>query len=73
MLSLIGDIALEGSEPRLHAHVVLGLEDGTTKGGHLLKATVWPTLEVTLSETPGCLRKKHDDETGLALIDLASS
>ena len=70
VLSLIGDVALEGSEPKLHAHVVVGLEDGSTRGGHLLKATVWPTLEVILSETPGYLRKKHDDETGLALIDL---
>jgi predicted DNA-binding protein with PD1-like motif len=38
VLSLIGDIALNGGEPELHAHVVRGRRDGTTKGGHLLEA-----------------------------------
>lgn len=72
VLSLIGDVALEDGEPKVHAHVVVGLEDGATRGGHLLKATVWPTLEVVLSETPGYLAKRHDDETGLALIDIGT-
>jgi uncharacterized protein len=72
VLSLIGDIALEDGEPKVHAHVVVGLEDGATRGGHLLKGTVWPTLEVILSETPGYLAKRHDDETGLALIDIGT-
>ena len=72
VLSLIGDIALESGEPKVHAHVVVGLEDGSTRGGHLLKAIVWPTLEVVLTETPGYLAKRHDDETGLALIDLGT-
>jgi uncharacterized protein len=33
VLSLIGDIALAGQEPKLHAHVVLGKADGTACGG----------------------------------------
>jgi predicted DNA-binding protein with PD1-like motif len=70
VLSLVGDIALEKGEPKIHAHVVVGREDGSTRGGHLIDAVVWPTLEVILTETPGYLKKRHDDETGLALIDL---
>src|SRR6185312_2026029 len=35
VLSLIGDIALQDGEPRVHAHVVVGRSDGTTRGGHL--------------------------------------
>jgi len=31
-------------------HAVLGLSDGTTRGGHFLKGIVRPTLEVTIVE-----------------------
>jgi hypothetical protein len=67
---LIGDIATEDGEPALHAHAVLGRRDGSTVGGHLKRAIVWPTLEVIVTETPEHLRKRIDDETGLALITL---
>ena len=67
---MVGDIALEGEEPQVHAHVVVGRRDGMAMGGHLLEAHVRPTLEVVLVESPEHLRKKTDPETGLALIDL---
>ncbi|MDX1658396.1 MAG: PPC domain-containing DNA-binding protein [Nitriliruptorales bacterium] len=70
VLSLVGDIALNDGEPEVHAHVVVGREDGTTAGGHLKAASVWPTLEVVVTETPSHLQKTVDEETGLALIDL---
>ena len=72
VLSMIGDIALSRGEPKLHAHAVLGKSDGTTCGGHLLQAHVWPTLEVVLTESPSHLRRKLDEETGLALIDISA-
>jgi predicted DNA-binding protein with PD1-like motif len=69
VVSLVGDIA-EGDEgePKVHAHVVLGKSDGVALGGHLLEARVRPTLEVMLVESPEHLRRKHDPESGLALI-----
>jgi uncharacterized protein len=71
-LSLIGDIAAaDDGMPTVHAHAVLGLSDGTTRGGHLLRAMVQPTLEVTLAETPAHLHRRRRPELGLALIDLA--
>ncbi len=70
VLSLIGDVALEGGEPKVHAHVVVGRSDGSTRGGHLIEAHVRPTLEVILVESPAHLRKEHDPESGLALIRL---
>lgn len=70
VLSMIGDIALKEGEPQLHAHVVLGRRDGTTRGGHLLEAYVRPTLEVVLEESPAHLQKKTSEEFGLALIEL---
>jgi hypothetical protein len=70
VLSLIGDIALDQAEPKLHAHAVVGTRDGSAHGGHLLEATVWPTLEVVLTESPKYLKRRMDPEVGLALIDL---
>lgn len=72
MLSLIGDIALKDGQSQVHAHVVLGRSNGTTRGGHLLSGTVRPTLEVNINESPKHLQKRYDEETGLALIDLRS-
>lgn len=70
VLSLVGNVSLEKGEPKIHAHVVLGLADGTTRGGHLLEAHVRPTLELVLTESPVQLRRRFDPEVGLALIDL---
>jgi uncharacterized protein len=67
--SLIGDVALSPEGERsLHVHLVLGKRDGTALAGHLAEAHVRPTLEVTLIESPACLRKACDAESGLALI-----
>ena len=70
VLSLVGDVALEGDKPKIHAHVVLGKRDGTAHGGHLLEAHVRPTLEVMLIESPATLRRIFDPESQLALIDI---
>ena len=71
VLSLVGDITLtEKDEPKIHAHVVLGRSDASTRGGHLIEARVRPTLEVMLVESPKHLRRKHDPQSGLALIQL---
>ncbi len=70
VLSLIGDVALQQGKPKVHAHVVVGLSDGSTRGGHLLKAYVRPTLEVILTESPQHMRREFDDSAGLALIKI---
>jgi predicted DNA-binding protein with PD1-like motif len=68
VLSFTGDIALQNSDPALHAHAVLGRRDGSTVGGHVQRLIVWPTLEVIVTEAPVHLHKKVDEETGLALV-----
>src|ERR671939_136977 len=35
VLSLVGAIASDGDETKVHAHVVVGKRDGTAHGGHL--------------------------------------
>lgn len=69
VLSLIGDVAVADDQPEVHAHVVLGRQDGSTIGGHLKRGRVFPTLEVILTESPTHLRKRYDEKTGLTLID----
>jgi predicted DNA-binding protein with PD1-like motif len=70
LLSLLGVVTLDGEKPKLHAHVVVGRRDGSVAGGHLLEGHVWPTLEVIIEESPRHLRRRHDAETGLTLLDL---
>ncbi len=71
VLSLVGTIApKEDGGPQVHAHVVLGRSDGTTRGGHLLEAHIRPTLEVIVVESPQHLQRRTDEETGLPLIRL---
>src|SRR5712671_3445851 len=67
---LPGIIALgPDGNPALHIHCVLGRRDGAALAGHLIEGKVRPTLEVILTESPAHLRKRHDPESGLALID----
>jgi predicted DNA-binding protein with PD1-like motif len=70
VLSLLGDIAVGEDGPTPHLHAVVGLADGTTRGGHLLEGRVWPTLEVIVRDSPAALAKIHRPELGLALINL---
>lgn len=71
VITLNGDVVRnEKDEPDLHAHVVLGLSDGSTRGGHLQQGIVRPTLEVTITETPGHLVRRMQPGLGIALIDL---
>jgi uncharacterized protein len=69
VLSLIGDIAKgDDGKSSLHLHAVLGLQDGSVRGGHFLSGVVRPTLEVVISETATHLRRKKRADLGIALI-----
>ena len=70
VLSLLGVVTLDGEKPKLHAHIVVGTSDGNARGGHLLEGHVWPTLEMIVEESPRHLQRRHDPESGLALLDL---
>ena len=71
VLSLMGDIAQgDDGKASLHLHAVLGLQDGSLRGGHFLSGSVQPTLEVTISETVLHLRRKKRDDLGIALISI---
>jgi predicted DNA-binding protein with PD1-like motif len=70
VLTLVGDIVPdEKGKASLHAHTVLGRSDGSTRGGHLQKGHVRPTLEITITETPAHLTRRKHPELGIALIE----
>ena len=71
MASMLGDIGLDDAgAPALHVHIVLGRRDGGALAGHLVEATVRPTLEVVITETPSHVHRRKDPATGLNLIRL---
>jgi predicted DNA-binding protein with PD1-like motif len=76
VLSLVGNIARDdrrGGAAIAHAHAVLGLKNGETRGGHLFSGVVRPTLEIILVETPVHLHRTMRPELGMALIDLSGA
>jgi predicted DNA-binding protein with PD1-like motif len=50
VLSLLGGIAPGDDGPQVRAQVVLGLADGSTRGGLLLAGTVGPSLDIAVRD-----------------------
>jgi len=73
VLSLVGDIGMGSDDkPVVHAHVTLGRESGRTFGGHLIAATVSPTLEVFVTGYPQAMKKRLDVTDDVELFQLAT-
>jgi predicted DNA-binding protein with PD1-like motif len=68
VLSLLGDVTQEVDQHKIHAHVVVSVEDGRAYGGHLLEGHVRPTLEVFLQETSDNLRRTFDPKSQIMPI-----
>jgi uncharacterized protein len=73
LISLVGDVGLINGKPQIHAHGAVGFSDGQVRGGHLLQAFVWPSLELFFTTFPPTLTKKKDLETDLYLFDLKAT
>lgn len=58
VLSMLGEVTVRDGTPELQLQADLGLFDGSTRGGQLLAAEVWPSLEVVVRESRGRLRKR---------------
>jgi predicted DNA-binding protein with PD1-like motif len=70
MISLIGDLGLVNGSPAIHAHGAVAFPDGHVRGGHILEAVAWPTLELFFTAYPAPLVKERDEETKLLLFNL---
>jgi predicted DNA-binding protein with PD1-like motif len=67
--SLLGNVSLLDNQPLVHAHVVLGDSQLHVRGGHAKKLVVSATCEMTLNRHKGLIGRKHDEETGLNLMN----
>jgi predicted DNA-binding protein with PD1-like motif len=65
LLSLQGNFSLREGKSHVHCHAVLGLEDGSTVGGHLSKATVHETNEIYIRKLSGIVMERKQEPSGL--------
>ncbi len=71
VLSLVGDVTVSpDGVTRLHAHVTLDRSDLDAIGGHVMAATVFPTLEMHVVDFGKAVIRDRDPQTGLLLINL---
>ena len=73
VLSLVGDVGVDGAEIKVHAHASLGRRDGSAIGGHVIAATVFPTLEMHFVDYGAAVVRGTDEETKLSLIQRVES
>ena len=71
LVSLIGSIGRGDDGPALHAHIGLGFPDGTMHGGHLIKATANPLVEIVMRSFPVQVPRidRPDLGEGMAVLD----
>jgi uncharacterized protein len=68
ILNCTGNVSELDGETFVHAHITLGLKDGTTRGGHLVEGTKIFACELFAIPLDGeQLRRSLDDVTGLKL------
>jgi predicted DNA-binding protein with PD1-like motif len=68
LLSLLGNVAFKDNEKIVHCHIILGRDDMSLFGGHLVEGTIGVTCEIVFNELDGQIPKKEDPEIGLNLI-----
>ena len=68
LLSIIGNITKADDKFVAHSHVVLGKEDCSTFGGHLISGEIGVTGEILITPLSTALVRKLDLEIGLKLI-----
>ena len=68
--SLTGSLAQTEDGPILHIHGVFSDEDCRTCGGHVFSLVCAATVEIFLVTLPAGLTRRHDEQTGLKLLDL---
>jgi len=68
LLSLLGNVAFKDDEKIVHCHVIVGKDDMSLFGGHLVEGTIGVTCEIIFNELGEQITKKEDPEIGLNLI-----
>lgn len=66
--SVLGNITVKDGAPFAHIHGNFGRRDLSVVGGHIVSATIFPLLEVTLTPTENTAVRKFDENLGLSTI-----
>ena len=69
--SLQGNLAWIDDQPKWHIHGTFSGHDYQAVGGHVKELVVGGTCELRLSILPDLLVRRHDEASGLDLLDLA--
>jgi predicted DNA-binding protein with PD1-like motif len=70
VISISANIAQVDEAPFIHMHITLSDTSFNVFGGHLIEATVGPTLEIFIEPFKGCINRKYNEDIGLKLLDL---
>lgn len=65
-----GNVALHDGKPFVHAHATVSDNEMHAFGGHLKEAIVGASCEVFLQPLQGKIERKHDEKTGLKLMQI---
>lgn len=68
IISLSGNLSLNGNDIAIHAHGSFGRTDFTMIGGHVFGITVLATCEIFLIKLEGKMERKEDSELKLNLL-----
>jgi predicted DNA-binding protein with PD1-like motif len=68
--SMLGNISEKDGKKFLHLHANLGRKDMSVVGGHLIKATVYPFLELVITETENLAYRRYDPNFGLNVLEI---
>ncbi len=66
--SMLGNITQMDDDPYVHIHATLGRSDMSVIGGHLIRARVYPFLEVVMTKTENRAERSFDATIGLNAI-----
>jgi len=67
---MTGNITTMEDEVYLHCHITLGDQKMRAIAGHLVEGTIAATCEIVLISLDGKINRKHDEFTGLNLLDI---
>ena len=68
VLSLTGNGAMKEGQPFIHAHGVFGSNDFSVVGGHVMKLSVSPNLEILVTKLEGEMKREKDSASNLFLL-----
>ena len=68
IVSLVGTLTMKDGAHYQHLHLSAGNAEGNVVGGHLTKAVVSATCEMTVRVLPGAVDRTFDEELGINLI-----